>query len=101
MVKESEEILEQTAVYAPPIPDQITEVEILRALEAVPPDYRTAVVLADVQEFSYKEIAGMLNVPIGTVMSRLSRGRKLLRERLSELARSYGIGSAGGEGRTA
>jgi RNA polymerase sigma-70 factor, ECF subfamily len=48
--------------------------------------------LADVDEFSYKEIAGLLDVPIGTVMSRLSRGRKLLREQLSEIARSYGIG---------
>ncbi len=67
----------------------------------MPTDYRTAVLLADVEDFSYKEIAGMLNVPIGTVMSRLSRGRKLLREQLSELARSYGIGRAGEEGRGA
>jgi RNA polymerase sigma-70 factor (ECF subfamily) len=54
-----------------------------------------------VEEFSYKEIAAMLNVPIGTVMSRLSRGRRILREQLSELAQSYGIGRAGEEGRGA
>lgn len=101
LVKESEEVLEQAVAYAPPIPDEITEQEILRALDRVPADYRAAVLLADVEEFSYKEIAGMLNVPIGTVMSRLSRGRKLLREQLSELARSYGIGKAGEEGRSA
>ena len=95
MVTDSEEILEQTAAATPPIPEQITEGEILRALAQVPADYRTAVLLADVEEFSYKEIAGMLNVPIGTVMSRLSRGRKMLREQLSELARSYGIGRSG------
>ena len=96
--KESEEILELTAVCAPPVPERIAQREILHALERLPADYRAAVLLADVEEFSYKEIAGILDVPIGTVMSRLSRGRKLLREQLSELARSYGIGPAGKEG---
>ena len=76
-------------------------IDLTREVLRVPADYRTAVLLADVEDFSYKEIAGMLNVPIGTVMSRLSRGRKLLREQLSELARSYGIGRAGEEGRGA
>ena len=98
MIKESEDVLEQAAAAAPAVPGQITHEEILRALGRVAADYRAAVLLADVDEFSYKEIAGMLNVPIGTVMSRISRGRKLLREQLSELARSYGIGQAGGEG---
>jgi len=101
LVADSEETLEQTAAPTPPIPEHITEEEILRALDRLPADYRTAVLLADVEEFSYKEIAGMLNVPIGTVMSRLSRGRKMLREQLSELARSYGIGRGGEEGRSA
>ncbi len=98
LVKESEEILEQTAAATPPIPERFARQEILRALDGLPADYRAAVLLADVEEFSYKEIAGVLDVPIGTVMSRLSRGRKLLREQLSELARSYGIGQAGKEG---
>ena len=100
-VKESEEVLEQAVAPMPAVPERITEGEILRALDRVPADYRAAVLLADVEEFSYKEIAGMLNVPIGTVMSRLSRGRKLLREQLSELARSYGIRPAGQEDRGA
>ena len=91
-VKESAEILEQTAVCLAPVPERIAQEEILRALDLLPTDYRATVLLADVEEFSYKEIAGMLSVPIGTVMSRLSRGRKLLREQLGELARSYGIG---------
>jgi RNA polymerase sigma-70 factor (ECF subfamily) len=95
LVKESEEVLEQTAVYTPPIPDSIGEEAILSALDRIPVDFRTAVLLADVEEFSYREIAQMLNVPIGTVMSRLNRGRKLLRELLSEVARSYGIGQEG------
>jgi RNA polymerase sigma-70 factor (ECF subfamily) len=93
-VKDSEDILEQTAVCTAPVPERIAQEEILRTLRRLPADYRAAVLLADVEEFSYKEIAGLLNVPIGTVMSRLSRGRKLLREQLSELARSYGIGPA-------
>jgi len=65
---------------------------MLAALTEVPQDFRAVVLLIDVEEFSYKEAAGILSVPIGTVMSRLSRGRKLLRERLAGLARSYGIG---------
>jgi RNA polymerase sigma-70 factor (ECF subfamily) len=51
--------------------------------------------LADVQEFSYKEVAATLGVPMGTVMSRLSRGRKLLRTELSEIASNYGIRDKG------
>ena len=54
-----------------------------RALEQVPEVFRTAVLLRDVQDFSYDEIAAMLNVPIGTVMSRIHRGRSSLRQALS------------------
>jgi len=55
------------------------------------PTFREVVLMADVQEFSYKEIADILEIPLGTVMSRLSRGRKLLRQDLMEVARQYGI----------
>lgn len=101
LVKDSEEALEQAVAVACPIPERIAQEEILRALDHLPADYRAAVLLADVEEFSYKEIAGVLEVPIGTVMSRLSRGRRLLRDELSNLARSYGIGQPGKEGRRA
>lgn len=101
VVEESEEILERATAQPPSVPEQITEAEILRALDRIPTDYREVVLLADVEEFSYKEIAGLLNVPIGTVMSRLSRGRRLVRDHLSELAKSYGIRKPGEEGRTA
>jgi len=57
----------------------------------VPGEFREIVLLADVQEFSYKEIAETLKLPLGTVMSRLSRGRKLLRRELAEVASTYGI----------
>jgi len=70
-------------------------------LDRVPQDFRAVVLLVDVDEFSYKEASSILNVPIGTVMSRLSRGRKLLREQLAATAQSYGIGKGKLEGRTA
>jgi len=96
MVKESEEILDLTPAAGPPVPEHITDEEMLAALAEVPQDFRATVLLIDVEEFSYKEAAGILNVPIGTVMSRLSRGRKMLRERLAGQAASYGIGHTQG-----
>jgi len=67
------------------------EAEIRRALEELPEDFRMAVLLADVEELSYREIADMMGCPIGTVMSRLHRGRRLLKRRLYEHARAMGI----------
>jgi len=71
--------------------DQITDSDILEALEDLPDQYRTAVLLADIEGFAYKEIAEILDIPIGTVMSRLHRGRKKLQEQLYEfgVARGY------------
>lgn len=92
LLHEKEEFLEQNLTYTPPIPEHVTDEEILAALDRIPADFRAAVILVDVEEFAYKEAAEILAVPIGTVMSRISRGRKLLREALSEVARSYGIG---------
>ena len=57
--------------------------DVARALEELPEVFRAAVLLRDVQEFSYDEIAAILTVPIGTVMSRIHRGRSLLRQALS------------------
>jgi RNA polymerase sigma-70 factor (ECF subfamily) len=74
-----------------PVPQEIRDEDILKALERVPCEFREVVLLADVQEFSYKEIAATMGIPLGTVMSRLSRGRKLLRGELAEVAQSYGI----------
>jgi len=61
-----------------------TAAEIQAALESLPHDFRLAVVLADLEELSYREIAEVMGCPVGTVMSRLHRGRKLLREALGE-----------------
>src|SRR5689334_18133573 len=101
IVKESEELIEQTAAWSPPVPEHITDEEVLAALAAVPQDFRAVVLLVDVEEFSYKDAAGILNVPIGTVMSRLSRGRRMLREKLAGHAASYGIGRLYQEGKRA
>ena len=93
-VKESEELLEEVLTYEPPIPEHLTDEDILAALEKVPGDFREVLLLADVQEFSYKEISDTLKIPIGTVMSRLSRGRKILRSQLAPLAGSTGMTAA-------
>jgi RNA polymerase sigma-70 factor, ECF subfamily len=68
----------------------LVDTEVTDALEELPEKFRTAVLL-DVEGFSYKEIAEMLGIPIGTVMSRLHRGRKFLQKRLYDLARERGI----------
>ena len=101
MVKESEEILDLTPATGAPIPEHITDEEMLAALAEIPQDFRAVVLLVDVEEFSYKEAAGIMNVPVGTVMSRLSRGRKMLREKLAGQAASYGIGRPNQEGQIA
>lgn len=79
--------VEECMVSVPPAQDSLANggERISRALDALPEVFRAAVVLRDVQEFSYDEIARILDVPIGTVMSRIHRGRALLRESLSDL----------------
>jgi RNA polymerase sigma-70 factor (ECF subfamily) len=69
----------------------LVEQEIQRALDALPPEFRLAVILCDVEEFSYEEIAQIMGCPIGTVMSRLHRGRKLLQGALYNHAIALGI----------
>src|SRR3954471_12068101 len=101
MIKETDDVLAHAVAPGPPIPEHITDEEMLAALGNVPQDYRAVVLLIDVEEFSYKDAAGILGVPIGTVMSRLSRGRRLLRDRLGGMAQSYGIGKSRGEGKSA
>jgi RNA polymerase sigma-70 factor (ECF subfamily) len=71
--------------------DLFTEGEIKDALEALPEQFRLAVLLADVEGFSYKEIADILDIPIGTVMSRLHRGRKALQKTLFDFGKSRGL----------
>jgi RNA polymerase sigma-70 factor (ECF subfamily) len=100
-VRDADEVIAQAAASAAPCPAMLTDEEVLGALDAVSEEYRAVILLVDVQEFSYKETAEILGVPIGTVMSRLSRARKLLREHLARMAEAYGIGLPGREGKRA
>lgn len=69
----------------------LTDSVVVQALEEMPAVYREAVLLADVEGFSYQEIADLMGTPAGTVMSRIHRGRAMLRKRLADYARQQGI----------
>ena len=71
--------------------DWFTDTEVKEAIEALPDQFRVAVLLADVEGFSYKEIAEILDIPIGTVMSRLHRGRKAMQKSLFDYAHARGL----------
>ena len=74
--------------------DRIPDSTVTKAMAALSPDFRLAVYLADVEGFSYKQIAAIMGTPIGTVMSRLNRGRTMLRDKLAGYARQAGMGGA-------
>ncbi|HEY3408517.1 MAG TPA: sigma-70 family RNA polymerase sigma factor [Propionicimonas sp.] len=71
--------------------DRMPHSAVTEAMNALAPDFRLAVYLADVEGFSYKEIAEIMGTPIGTVMSRLNRGRNQLRLSLADFAREHGL----------
>jgi RNA polymerase sigma-70 factor (ECF subfamily) len=68
----------------------VVQDDVKRALDELPEEYRMAVLLADLEDFSYKEIAAIVGCPVGTVMSRLFRGRRLLRKSLADFAKKAG-----------
>ena len=70
---------------------RVPDDEVQPALEALPDEFRVAVLLSDVDDFSYKEIADILGIPLGTVRSRIFRGRRMLRKRLANYARAHGV----------
>jgi RNA polymerase sigma-70 factor (ECF subfamily) len=77
--------------------EHFTESEVKEAVESLPEQFRMAVLLADVEGFSYKEIADILDVPIGTVMSRLHRGRRALQKALHDFGAARGLVGTAGE----
>ncbi|MEW5737500.1 MAG: sigma-70 family RNA polymerase sigma factor [Myxococcota bacterium] len=74
--------------------DRVMREDVLKAIDGLPIDFRMVVILADLQEFSYKEIAEVLDIPVGTVMSRLFRGRKALQKALLDAERQGEVGEA-------
>ena len=80
--------------------DHLPDSAVKDALQSIPEDFRLAVYFADVEGFSYQEIADIMKTPVGTVMSRLHRGRRLLRDILADYARDRGISSAPATGST-
>ncbi|HEY6246031.1 MAG TPA: RNA polymerase sigma factor [Pyrinomonadaceae bacterium] len=89
---DTEEQIAETVAFEPPTPQNITEEEVLKALNRLPQQFQEVVILSDVEDMTYKEIAEALSIPTGTVMSRLHRGRRLLRAELAVYANTLGIG---------
>ena len=87
----NENLAEIQLVAPQPLPDHLTDGEILAALDRLPVQLRAVLLLVDVEEFTYQEASEILRVPLGTVMSRLSRARTLLRVQLAHVARAYGV----------
>jgi RNA polymerase sigma-70 factor, ECF subfamily len=92
--QEADEFVFDNSTFAPPVPEHLTDTEVISALDNLPEHYRSVVLLADVHEFDYKEVAEILAIPIGTVMSRLNRARTQLKKSLARLASEYGIQKA-------
>src|SRR6202163_620705 len=89
LVEDPDDLIGQTTPFVPPMPQQLTDEDLIGALGRIPPPFQEVIVLCDVEELTYKEIADALAIPLGTVMSRLHRGRALLRAELGASTRAF------------
>jgi RNA polymerase sigma-70 factor (ECF subfamily) len=83
LVPDVDDRIASTTAFVPSIPEKVTDDDLLTALRTIPDQYQQVIVLCDVEEMTYKEISQALDIPMGTVMSRLHRGRTLLRAQLT------------------
>ena len=100
-VEDPDDRIADTVPFVPPVPQHLTDEDMLAALRRIPEAYQDIILLCDVEELTYKEIASVLRIPIGTVMSRLHRGRALLRQHLASILggeRIAGVTSSEGTG---
>ncbi|MBA3270569.1 MAG: sigma-70 family RNA polymerase sigma factor [Acidobacteria bacterium] len=100
-VEDPDDRIAETVAFVPPVPQHLTDEEVLTALREIPATYQEIILLSDIEELTYKEISAVLAIPMGTVMSRLHRGRTLLRQHLASAqtegnARSVDVSSAEG-----
>jgi RNA polymerase sigma-70 factor (ECF subfamily) len=90
LVDDPEDRIAAATPFVPPVSQHLTDEDLLGALRKIPESFQEVIVLCDVEELTYKEIAEALEIPIGTVMSRLHRGRALLRAELGAPRRAFG-----------
>lgn len=92
LVYDADDTLLARMPAVPVVSERVSDETILAAISCLPETFRNVLVLSDIEELSYKEISSVLQIPVGTVMSRLSRARKILRTELADHAQQYGIG---------
>src|SRR3954468_10788695 len=95
LVSDPDDRIAQTVAFVPPVPQELTDEVVLATLERLPTVFQEVIILCDVEDLSYKEAAEALAIPIGTVMSRLHRGRAQLRTQLPTTEPVVGRPSAG------
>ncbi len=93
-VDDPDDRIAETLPFVPSVPQHLTDEDVLAALRGIPETYQDIILMCDVEELTYKEIAEVLAIPMGTVMSRLHRGRALLRQQLA--SRSIDLKSSEG-----
>ena len=84
LVSDPDDRIAETVPFVPPVPQELTDEVMLASLRTLPLAFQEVILLCDIEDLSYREAAEALNIPIGTVMSRLHRGRARLRAELSE-----------------